>query len=78
MPTSPDPPLAVGQPVWLRESLPRLGLPSGAIGAVVLVHTRPRLAYEIEFIGEDGGTRGLATLLPSQISIVRPAGQSGR
>jgi hypothetical protein len=69
-----EPPLTIGQPVRLREALPQLGLPPGALGAVVLVHTRPRLAYEVEFVREDGGTRGLATLLPSQISPVPPVG----
>ena len=72
MSKSSDPRLAIGQPVWLREPLPQLGLRRGAVGAVVLVHTRPRLAYEVEFVGEDGGTRGLVTLLPRQISTVQP------
>jgi hypothetical protein len=29
-----------------------------------MVFTRPRLAYEVEFVGEDGATRALTTLLP--------------
>ena len=66
--TSADPRLAVGQAVYLSEPLIQLGLPRGAVGAVVMVFTRPRLAYEVEFVDEDGKTRALATLTPEQIS----------
>jgi Domain of unknown function (DUF4926) len=69
--TSADPRLAVGQTVYLSEPLAQLGLGRGAIGAVVLVLTRPRLAYEVEFVDEDGETRALATLRPEQISAAR-------
>jgi hypothetical protein len=69
-----DPPLAIGQPVYLREPLPQVGLARGALGAVVMVFTRPRLAYEVEFVGENGETRALATLLPKQISVTEPVG----
>jgi Domain of unknown function (DUF4926) len=72
--TSADLRLAVGQPVYLREALPQIGLARGAIGAVVMVFTRPRLAYEVEFVGEDGETRALTTLLPKQISATEPVG----
>ena len=58
----------MGQPVYLREPLPQIGLSRGALGAVVMVLTRPRLAYEVEFVDENGETRALATLLPKQIS----------
>ena len=63
-----EPGLSVGQPVYLREPLARFGLARGAVGAVVMVFTRPRLAYEVEFVDEDGKTRALATLRPEQIS----------
>lgn len=69
-----DPPLAVGQPVYLQEALPEVGLARGTRGAVVMVFTRPRLAYEVEFVGENGETRALATLLPKQISVTEPVG----
>ena len=72
--TSSDPPI-VGQPVYLREALPQIGLARGAQGAVVMVFTRPRLAYEVEFVGENGETRALTTLLPKQISTTAPIGQ---
>jgi Domain of unknown function (DUF4926) len=71
-PTSADPRLAVGQAVYLREPLPDCGLEPGAIGAVVMVFTRPRLAYEVEFVGTAGETRALATLQPEQISATLP------
>ena len=72
--TSSDPRLAAGQPVYLREPLPQIGLSRGAVGAVVMVFTRPRLAYEVKFVGEDGATRALTTLLPKQISVAEPIG----
>jgi hypothetical protein len=68
------PPLAVGQPVYLREPLPKIGLARGALGAVVIVFTRPRLAYEVEFVRENGETRALTTLLPKQVCIMQPLG----
>ena len=71
--TSAEPRLAVGQAVYLREPLAQLGLPRGAVGAVVVVLTRPRLAYEVEFVNEDGETRALATLRPEQICATAPA-----
>jgi Domain of unknown function (DUF4926) len=70
--TSSEPRLAVGQPVWLCEPLPQIGLSRGALGAVVMVFTRPRLAYEVEFVDEDGTTRALTTLLPKQLLLVEP------
>jgi hypothetical protein len=59
-----EPGLSVGQTVYLSEPLAQLGLARGAIGAVVMVLTRPRLAYEVD---DDGKTRALATLRPQQI-----------
>jgi hypothetical protein len=66
-----EPGLSVGQAVYLREPLARLGLARGALGAVVMVLTRPRLAYEVEFVDDDGKTRALTTLRPEQISAPR-------
>jgi hypothetical protein len=57
---------------YLSEPLVQLGLPRGAVGAVVVVFTQPRLAYEVEFVNEDGETRALATLRPKQISATAP------
>ena len=41
--TSADRRIAVGQTVYLSEPLAQLGLPRGALGAVVVVFTQPRL-----------------------------------
>ena len=73
--TSGEPRFRIGQAVRLREPLVQFGLARGAVGAVVMVFTRPRLAYEVEFVDEDGATRALATLLPRQISptVLAPA-----
>lgn len=71
--TSAEPRFAVGQTVYLREPVPALGLERGAGGAVVLVFTQPRLAYEVEFTDADGKTRALATLTPEQITATAPA-----
>lgn len=71
---SSEPQLAVGQPVYLREPLPQIGLSRGALGAVVTAFTRPRMAYEVEFVGENGETRALTTLLPKQVSVTKPIG----
>jgi hypothetical protein len=54
--------------------LPQIGLARGALGAVVMVFTRPRLAYEVEFVGRNGETHALTTLLPKQISLTQPIG----
>jgi len=66
--TSAEPRFAVGQTVCLRDPLPWAGLERGAIGAVVLVHARPRLAYEVEFVDANGQTRALVTVTPEQIT----------
>jgi hypothetical protein len=68
----------VGQTVYLREPLPECGLERGAIGAVVMIFTRPRLAYEVEFVGAAGETRALATLQPEQICASPPIGSGAR
>lgn len=72
--TSIEPQLAVGQTVSLREPLPALGLGRGAMGAIVLVHSRPRLAYEVEFVDADGKTRALATVTPEQVAATASHG----
>jgi hypothetical protein len=39
--------------VRLTADMPHLGLQEGAIGTVLMVHTAPSLAYEVEFQGMD-------------------------
>jgi len=53
-------------PVALTTDLPNLRLKRGDVGAVVLVHGNGQ-AFEVEFVGYDGHTIGLATLESSQI-----------
>lgn len=71
-----EPRLAVGQTVSLREPLPALGLGRGAMGAIVLVHSKPRLAYEVEFVDPDGATRALATVTPEQVAATASSASS--
>lgn len=47
-------------------------LEAGAVGVVVRVHTRPELAYLVEFCNERGETLELVSLLPSQLVAVTP------
>ena len=56
--------------VVLTTDIPELGLASGDIGTVVMVHDRDA-GYEVEFIALDGETIGVATLTSSQIRSVR-------
>jgi hypothetical protein len=46
---------------------------AGDIGTVVEVYTEPQLAYEVEFVNPDGGTRALLTLAPGQVRPLSPA-----
>lgn len=56
-------------PVRLRVSRPDLGLAPGAAGVVVDVYTRPRVAYEVEFLARDGRTLGVWTMEPEEIEF---------
>jgi len=53
--------------VVLRDDLPGIGLRRGAIGTIVHVFTRPRLAFEVEFCDRDGRTLAQVPLTPEQI-----------
>ncbi|MFF5176202.1 DUF4926 domain-containing protein [Micromonospora sp. NPDC000089] len=53
--------------IELREALPEEGLPAGAIGTVVHIFERPNLAYEVEFVDEDGSTISMVALTPEKI-----------
>jgi len=63
------------QTVEIRKDLSHLSLEAGASG--VVVHVYPNgVAYEVEFIGEDGRTLGVETmeydeLTPQQIAGIR-------
>ncbi len=53
--------------VVLLKDYPSEGLKKGDIGAVVMIHTEPSEAYEVEFIGEGGITKALLALIPDEI-----------
>jgi len=42
--------------IVLKQDLPGNGPKKGAVGTIVRVFTRPRLAYEVEFCDKDGRT----------------------
>ncbi len=46
---------------------------SGDLGAIVEVHSKPSLAYEVEFVNPDGSTRALLTLTPNQVRRLAPS-----
>lgn len=48
-------------------------IPKGSVGTVVMVYTRPNLAYEVEFANDQGRTLALVTLLPGQVRVIRRA-----
>ena len=56
--------------VVLTTDVPELGLASGDIGTVVMVHDRGA-GYEVEFVALDGETIGVTTLASNQIRSVR-------
>ena len=52
--------------VVLNEDLPELGLETGDIGTVVMVH-RGGAGYEVEFVTLEGKTMAVTSLLSSQV-----------
>lgn len=43
------------------------GLMQGDVGAVIMVHTEPNEAYEVEFVDDEGKTKAIIVLLPNEI-----------
>lgn len=39
----------------------------GQTGTIVMVHTHPSVAYEVEFLDSEGYTIGVATIKPEEI-----------
>ncbi|WP_343648757.1 DUF4926 domain-containing protein [Enterobacter sp.] len=54
--------------VVLAEDLPDEGLTKGMLGAIVLIHEKPNLAYMVEFVDDEGRTIAMPSLLPSQVA----------
>lgn len=53
--------------VILLKDCPKENLKIGDIGAIVMVYTNPYEAYEVEFVDNQGKTKGQVTLLPDEI-----------
>ncbi|WP_067496582.1 DUF4926 domain-containing protein [Actinoplanes sp. TFC3] len=53
--------------VQLTAPVPGDGLEAGAVGTVVHVFHTPYLAYEVEFVDDQGATIAMTTLRPEQI-----------
>ena len=55
--------------IKLRKDMPAAGLAAGAIGAIVMVYTKDKVAhaYEVEFVNKDGTTQALLTLNEDEI-----------
>ena len=60
------------QVVHVRDAHPELGLARGACGTVVEVFERPRRAYCVEFVADDGATRAEGAFTPDQLSATPP------
>lgn len=57
--------------IVLKCDLPELGLASGDLGTVVMVHAAGA-GYEVEFVALDGETLALTTLVADQIRPITP------
>ena len=56
--------------VRLLVDMPTLGLRRGAVGAILMIHTSPSLAYEVEF----EGTEETVALGPDRLERVLTTG----
>ena len=59
--------------VRLLVDIPAEGIRRDAVGTVLHVFTRPRLAYELEFCDARGRTVAQFAALPDQIELVTPS-----
>ena len=60
------------QVVYVRDAHPELGLAKGECGTVMEVFARPRRAYYVEFVADDGATRTEGAFTPDQLSATPP------
>lgn len=60
------------QPVYPRRARPELGIARGACGTIVEIFDRPRRAYYVEFVGEDGGTLTESAFTADELSVTPP------
>jgi hypothetical protein len=61
------------QAVYARRARPELGVRRGECGTVVEVFERPRRAYYVEFVGEDGATRAEGAFTAEELAASPPA-----
>ena len=47
------------------------GVKKGEIGAVLMVFEKPREAYEVEILDEEGNPKIQCTLLPDELKLVK-------
>ena len=54
------------------RGVPLVDLAAGDIGTIVMVYTNDSIhyEYEVEFVDEDGVTRGLVTLSEEEIELI--------
>ncbi len=55
--------------VILLEPASEDGPAAGTVGSVVDVYTKPREAYEVEFVDEDGRTLALLAIDPHKLKL---------
>ncbi|MFZ4626249.1 MAG: DUF4926 domain-containing protein [Rhodoferax sp.] len=55
--------------VKVLENIPMHGIHAGRTGTIVHIHTAPRIAYEVEFLDEDGEMLAMIPLTESQLSV---------
>lgn len=55
------------QVVEAKANVPGTAVRAGDLGTVVMVHTTPYRAYEVEFIDDEGETIAMLALRPNQL-----------
>ena len=55
--------------VYLKNEMPSIPLPSGAKGAVLIVHQSAPAAYEVEFVDERGKSLGTYTVDETNLGL---------
>ena len=53
------------------------GVNKGDIGTIVIVFDKPREAYEVEFLDEDGHTKAQCVFLPNELELVEIVWETG-
>lgn len=67
------PTFAVGACVRVARDLPEIGIVQGAFGAVVAVFGAPALAYEIEFVDDNGATIATFPIHQEDLAPLEPS-----